>query len=92
MLNNSALATAEKVLKTQYNEAIGAIQATNPFIALRQVATVIQSEGSEESYGWLGEMPGRTWMMQAARPETRWIVRPSRSLIIAGTGLPRCAR
>lgn len=63
MLNNSALATAEKVLKTQYNEAIGAIQATNPFIALRQVATVIQSEGSEESYGWLGEMPqAREWL------------------------------
>ena len=57
MLNNSALATAEKILKTQYNAAIARVMETNPFVALGILAMTIESVGSEETYGWLGEMP-----------------------------------
>lgn len=57
MLNNSALATAEKILKTQYNVAMQKTQAENSFVALMLLAMIVDSQGSEESYGWLGEMP-----------------------------------
>src|SRR3546814_9174060 len=42
--------------------------------------------------GWVSEMPGRNWIMQAGRSAMRWIAAPSRSWIIAGTAQPARAR
>jgi phage major head subunit gpT-like protein len=57
MLNASALVTAEKIMKTIYNEAVGAMAVSNPFIRLLICATMTTSDGAEEDYRWLGAMP-----------------------------------
>jgi phage major head subunit gpT-like protein len=57
MLNSSALVTAEKVMKTIYNQAIGEMGQSNAFAGLAQLATVVPSDGAEEDYRWLQSMP-----------------------------------
>jgi phage major head subunit gpT-like protein len=57
MLTSSAIVTAEKIMRTLYNQTLLAWDMDNPFEQLLPLATEIPSTGAEEDYRWLQEMP-----------------------------------
>jgi phage major head subunit gpT-like protein len=57
-LTTATAATALRDLTVKFDRAV---RAATPFYP--RIATVVQSEGAEEKYGWLGDMPGvREWV------------------------------
>jgi phage major head subunit gpT-like protein len=57
MLTSSQIVTAQKIMQTIFNEAIAAMAAADPWAALANLASELESKGAEEDYRWLGAMP-----------------------------------
>ena len=56
-LNNSAYITAEKVMKVMFNEAVANYSNANAWDFLNSLAFEAPSNGAEEDYRWLQELP-----------------------------------
>jgi phage major head subunit gpT-like protein len=66
-LTTASAAVALRDLTAKFDKAV---KAASPFYP--RIATVVQSEGAEEKYGWFGDMPGmREWLGERVFNELR---------------------
>jgi phage major head subunit gpT-like protein len=57
-LTTASLATASRLITATFDKAV---RAATPFYP--RISNVVRSEGAEEKYGWIGDMPGvREWL------------------------------